>query len=193
MAAALPDTTPLQAVAHQSKDRSLNLVSTTTRGAPQDSWVAVASCASERNVAETRRSRIRPLMPRRHNETGRSTTERFVSLPHYMLRTPAWRSLSPIARCLFVELALIYNGVNNGRLGMSARVAAERVGCSKNTAARALTELTLKGFIDRVARGHFDRKTPHAAEYRLTLYPCNRTSQLASKRFASWCPASPNL
>src|SRR5215213_10323914 len=119
-------------------------------------------------------------MPRRHNARGRSTTERFVSLPHYMLRSPAWRSLSPAARSVFIELAAIYNGSNNGRLALSARDAAEAVGCSKDTAARASVELVAKGFIECSSRGHFDRKSPHASEYRLTLYPCGRTGKMAS-------------
>jgi hypothetical protein len=122
-------------------------------------------------------------MPKRHDRTGRSTTERFVSLPHYMLNSPAWRSLSPVARSVFIELAALYNGSNNGRIAMSNRIAADRVGCSKNTAGRALTELTQKGFVDRVKGGHFDRKTPHAAEYRLTLYNCDVSHERPSKRF----------
>jgi hypothetical protein len=125
-------------------------------------------------------------MPKRHNNKGRSTTERFVSLPHYMLLSPAWRSLSPVARSILIELAAIYNGSNNGRLALSARDAAERVRCSKNTAARAFVELVQKGFADVCSRGHFDRKTPHAAEYRLTMHRCDRTGDRSSKRFMSW-------
>jgi hypothetical protein len=125
-------------------------------------------------------------MPRRHNHKGRSTTERFVSLPHYMLRSPAWRSLSPVGRCIFLELAAIYNGGNNGHLALSTRNAAEQVHCSKDTAARALTELIVKGFIECCSRGHFDRKSPHASEYRLALYSCDRTGQRASKAFMNW-------
>jgi hypothetical protein len=127
-------------------------------------------------------------MPRRHNHKGRSTTERFVSLPHWMLQSPAWRSLSPVGRSVFIELAAIYNGSNNGRIALSARDAAERVRCSKNTAARAFAELTQKGFVDLCSRGHFDRKTPHAAEYRLTLHACDRTGERSSRRFMSWHP-----
>ncbi|MBM1171227.1 hypothetical protein JQC81_09670 [Microvirga arabica] len=85
-------------------------------------------------------------------------------------------------------MAAIYNGSNNGRIALSARDAAERARCSKNTAARAFAELTQKGFIDLCSRGHFDRKTPHAAEYRLTLHPCDRTGERSSKRFMSWHP-----
>ena len=127
-------------------------------------------------------------MPRRHNHKGRSTTERFVSLPHHMLRCAAWRSLSPVARCIFLELAAIYNGGNNGFIALSTRDAAKHVRCSKDTAARAFVELTERGFIVCCSRGHFDRKSPHASEYRLTLHSCNRTSEKASKAFMRWQP-----
>jgi hypothetical protein len=127
-------------------------------------------------------------MPRRHNHKGRSTTERFVSLPHHMLRSAAWRSLSPVARCIFLELSAIYNGGNNGFIALSTRDAAKHVRCSKDTAARALVELTDKGFIVCCSRGHFDRKSPHASEYRLTLHSCNRTGEKASKAFMRWLP-----
>jgi len=130
-------------------------------------------------------------MPKRHNHKGRSTTERFVSLPHWMLRSPAWRSLSPVGRSVLIELAAIYNGSNNGRLALSTRDAAERARCSKNTAARAFSELIQKGFVDLCSRGHFDRKTPHAAEYRLTLHACDRTGERSSKRFMNWHPDQP--
>jgi hypothetical protein len=127
-------------------------------------------------------------MPKRHNHKGRSTTERFVSLPHQMLRSPAWRSLSAVARCIFLELAVIYNGGNNGFIALSTRDSAKHVRCSKDTAARAFFELTEKGFIVCCSRGHFDRKSPHASEYRLTLYSCDRTGEKASKAFMRWHP-----
>jgi hypothetical protein len=125
-------------------------------------------------------------MPKRHNDKGRSTTERFLALPHFMLQSSAWLSLSPVARCVFIELAARYKGSNNGYLALSVRDAAQRVGCSKDSAARALADLNAKGFIEVCARGHFDRKSPHASEYRLTLYSCDHTGQRASKAFMSW-------
>jgi hypothetical protein len=125
-------------------------------------------------------------MPKRHDHKGRSTTERFVPLPHYMLRSAAWRSLSPVARCIFLELAAIYNGSNNGHLALSTRDSSERVRCSKDTAAKALADLIANGFVECCSRGHFDRKRPHASEYRLTLYTCDRTGGHASKAFMGW-------
>jgi hypothetical protein len=105
-----------------------------------------------------------------------------------MLRSLAWRSLSPVARSIFLELAAIYNGGNNGFIALSTRDAAKHVCCSKDTAARAFFELTLKGFVVCCSRGHFDRKSPRASEYRLTLYPCDRTGERISKAFMRWQP-----
>jgi hypothetical protein len=130
-------------------------------------------------------------MPKGHNHKGRSTTERFLALPHYMLQSSAWLSLSPVARCVFIELAARYKGGNNGYLALSVRDAGERIGCSKDSVARAVADLTAKGFIEVCSRGHFDRKSPRASEYRLTLYSCDRTKQRASKAFMSWRPDQP--
>jgi hypothetical protein len=38
----------------------------------------------------------------------------FVQQHKYMLRWSAWRSLSPIERAAYIQLALRYDGVNNG-------------------------------------------------------------------------------
>jgi hypothetical protein len=146
-----------------------------------------------KGVLEPLRGAVRHLMPRRHNHKGRSTTERFVSLPHHMLRSAAWRSLSPVARCIFLELSAIYNGGNNGFIALSTRDAAKHVRCSKDTAARALVELTDKGFIVCCSRGHFDRKSPHASEYRLTLHSCNRTGEKPPKLSCAGSQTKPNL
>jgi DNA-binding IclR family transcriptional regulator len=85
------------------------------------------------------------------------------------------------------------NGANNGYLALSARDAAERVGCSKNTASRAFAELVSKGFVAVAQRGHFDRKNPHAAEYRLTLYECHRAGERATRAFMSWLPTASKI
>ena len=125
-------------------------------------------------------------MGKRHNRTGRSTTERFVQLPHWLLRSPAWQHLSPVGRCVFIELLSIYNGRNNGYIALSARDAAERVRCSKDTANRAFGELKALGFVEISIVGAFHRKTRHATEYRVTVFSCDRTGRLATKDFMRW-------
>src|SRR5262245_9105779 len=79
----------------------------------------------------------------------------FVQLFKYMLRSPAWLSLSVTARAAYVQLALRYDGVNNGMIALSVRVLAEELGCTKNTASRALIELEDAGFIETVKIGRF--------------------------------------
>jgi hypothetical protein len=114
----------------------------------------------------------------------------FIMLQKWMLDTEAWRALSLPARGAIIELLHIYNGVNNGNLGMSVRRLAERLGCSKATASRVLIELEDVGFIDTVHLGSFTRKQRRASEYRLTWLRCDLTGKLPSKRFMQYIPCS---
>ena len=109
-----------------------------------------------------------------------------MRLYYWLLESPAWRSLTAVERALYLELCQRYNGVNNGRLGLSVRDAGEAVHVSKNTAARALRRLEKRGFVETVRRGHFDRKKRHASEWRLTEYKCDVTGAPPSKIFMRW-------
>ncbi len=123
----------------------------------------------------------------KHDKTGRSKkVDRYVGLTYWMLATPAWRSLDPVARAAYVELKALYNGSNNGRLAWSVRDAAANLLVSPATVMRALQRLEERGFIAREKRGAFSRKIRHAAEWRLTEMNCDVTGELASKDFARW-------
>src|SRR5829696_9224547 len=129
---------------------------------------------------------------RRIDRTGRSQGEsRHVRLHHWMLSCPAWKSLPAVDRAIFIELAALYNGSNNGSLGYSVRTAAERLSVSPQTAMRALQRLQERGFITRVTKGAFSRKVRHASEWRLTEHPCDVTGEMATKAFMSWKPSMP--
>ena len=108
-------------------------------------------------------------MARSHNATGRSRRQlsSFVALERYMLRSPAWKSLSLPARCAFIELGNLYNGLNNGRIALSARSLANLLPISRVTASRALSELANRGFIEAVRKGGFNMKTGETKEYDL--------------------------
>jgi hypothetical protein len=125
----------------------------------------------------------------KRDKRGRSTTERFVKLPHWVVKSYAWQALKPTAAKILIEILSIYDGGNNGFLAMGARAAAERCGCSKGTAARALQELQHLGFIEVSIESSFNRKDRRACEYRVTLHKCDRTQAQASKKFMSWRPA----
>lgn len=126
-------------------------------------------------------------MAKRHNRTGRSIgTGRHIQLHHWLLNSPAYLSLSPAARVVYVEIFRLYNGSNNGRLALSVRIAATRSRIARNTAARAFAELRDRGFVDCVTPGGFSLKSRHAAEWRLTHLKCDASGKLPSSPFMRW-------
>lgn len=126
-------------------------------------------------------------MPRKHNAKGRNRWEgRYVALPYAMLRSAAWESLTPVERAAYVEAASTYDGHNNGFLAVPARRVADRLGIGKSTAARALRLLVEKGFLEVTRESAFNMKERKAAEYRLTLFKCDRTGGLPSRAFQHW-------
>jgi len=113
----------------------------------------------------------------------------FVMLPKYMLKSASWASLPVTARAAFIQTALRYDGTNNGRIALAVRKLATELGnLSRPTAARALHHLLERGFIEVVKPSGFNIKGRVAAEYRLTLYRCDVSGDLASKAFMKWHP-----
>jgi biotin operon repressor len=129
-------------------------------------------------------------MAAKHDKKGRSnrTLAPFIALERYLIASPAWQSLSPVGRCAFLELLLIYNGSNNGRIALSARTLAKRLRISRATATRAIEQLEDRGFIETTRRGGFNLKTGvrRATEWRLTMYTCNIAGERPSKNFMKW-------
>ena len=72
----------------------------------------------------------------------------FVPLLKETIATPAWRAMSPSARCVYIALKQRYssNFKNNGRIYLSVRKAAKEVGVNKDTAARCFREIQHYGF-----------------------------------------------
>lgn len=118
--------------------------------------------------------------------------EQHVRLHHWLLSTLAYRSLSPPARAVLVELMRVYNGTNNGRLALSVRDAGGACCISKNTAARAFDELADRGFIVQTKPGAFSVKFRLATEWALTEFRNDATGAMASKDFVRWTPKIQN-
>ena len=117
---------------------------------------------------------------------------RWLTLRHWFLNSPAWRSLPCVARALYIEIAMRYNGSNNGRISYSAREAAAALGIGKATACRTLVVLQARGFIVCTKKGAFSLKAnPGASEWRLTEYPDDVIPRYATKEFMSWQPQEP--
>ena len=109
--------------------------------------------------------------------TGGRSSSPFVMLHWSILDSQGWHDLSSYARLAYPEIVRKWRGpgTNNGRIAMSARDLALRIGCGKSTAARALTELDDAGFIRCMKVGTFKRKDRHASEYRINIYRCDVT------------------
>jgi len=115
-----------------------------------------------------------------------SGPDKHVRLHRWVLHSDAYRSLSPAARALLVELYDLYNGQNNGEVFLSHRDAAKRLGVGKNLAGKALRELKDRGFIRVQQLGSFHQKVRHATEWVLTEFP--HAGNLPTKDFMRWGP-----
>jgi hypothetical protein len=93
-------------------------------------------------------------MSKRYKDKGRIEGP-FVALLKEPMASPAWRTMSPFGRLLFIALKARYNNnlKNNGRLYLSVRTAAKETGLNKNTIARAFHENVHYGFIRMTAPG----------------------------------------
>lgn len=115
---------------------------------------------------------------------------RHVRICHYMMATPAWKSLGGIPRAIYLDMAARYrgHGSNNGRIGYSVRCAADELGIGVATAKRGLDQLQDHGFIVCTKRGAFSLKQRHASEWRLTEFPSDISTDMATKEFMTWTP-----
>ena len=128
-------------------------------------------------------------MPRKHTSKGRSKSGgRFVALPHFLMETPAWRTLPAYERAAFIEVAMLYDGGNNGFLDMGVRRLADRLNVSVTKAAACLRELIGRGLLEVAEASAFSRKDRTATSYRLTHVRCDRTHQPGSRAYLAWRP-----
>jgi hypothetical protein len=149
-------------------------------------------------MATNRTKARRPKRGQRVLVNGRSEeSAHHVRLYRRHIETPAWRSLSPVARSLYVEVKLLYVGTNNGRLFLSVRMAAELINVSKTTAALAFKELEERGFIRLSKPSSFNMKATarrgDATCWILTEHPVGDRSGAGSLDFMRWRPAKPEI
>jgi hypothetical protein len=126
----------------------------------------------------------------KRRKAQRDHTLRHVRICHYMMDTPAWKSLGVTERAMYLDIAYFYvgQGSNNGRIHYSVRLAAERLHISKSTAARALAVLQERGFIVAEKRGAFSLKARHATEWRLTEFASDISTDMPTRDFMRWRP-----
>jgi hypothetical protein len=122
------------------------------------------------------------------SKRNKEKAPRHVRLYHWFLKGDAWRSLSPNARAIYVEIVERYNGTNNGRISFSIREGADLLHIGKNAAAKALLVLQERGFIVAAKRGGFNLryKDQMATEWRLTEFSSDIDANFATKDFMKW-------
>ena len=114
------------------------------------------------------------------NQTGRNKTERFARLPHRLLNSHAYRSLSPNDRALLLELTMM----ENGSISLSVRDAADRMGIvDMKAVGRSFDALMQMGFIEMTRDAHFRVKAAEHSRAR-----CWRLTWLTGpgRKTASW-------
>jgi hypothetical protein len=126
------------------------------------------------------------------NAKGRSQNSRFVRLDHYLLESAAYRSLSPNARSLLVELSMIDNGSNNGAIWLSVKDASARIGnANLQSVSAAFRELETAGFIRLTRDAHFRVKasgTARARCWRLTWLAVPAASMAPTNEWKTYDP-----
>jgi hypothetical protein len=124
------------------------------------------------------------------NSRNKTAGPRHVRICHYMMDSPAWKSLGCGARAVYLDMAKRYAGVgsNNGRIGYSVRTAAAELHVGTSTAKRFLDELQDRGLIVATRKGAFSLKQRNSTEWRLTEFPCDVSNAMPSKDFLRWAP-----
>ena len=84
---------------------------------------------------------------RRRKAKGRASSGSFVSLPHSVLKHPAFATLTPRGTKLAIDLATQYRGKNNGDLSMPLSQMRSRGWNSSDQLQKAKNELIERGFI----------------------------------------------
>ncbi len=84
---------------------------------------------------------------KRRRNMGRQTTQPFLSLPHNVLNHDSFRTLSPRATKLLIDIAAQYRGCNNGDLCAPLSVMRKRGWKSNDQLFKARKELLDRGLI----------------------------------------------
>lgn len=122
---------------------------------------------------------------RKSNSKGRSTLGgKHIRIDKYIKESLAWGSLSPEAKALYFEIKYLFNGHNNGCIGLSLKKAGELSNMRRKRVEKAFDDLLQKGFIKRTRQGLFHKGL--ASEYALTEYELN--GKKATKDFMYWKP-----
>jgi hypothetical protein len=113
---------------------------------------------------------------KREKIKGRKESGRFVGLPFCVLKSNDYIDLSYKSKALLIDLALQYNGKNNGDLTAAFAILKKRGWVREATIFSAVQELILANLIIRTREGKFQNPHSRCALYALAWQPideCN--------------------
>ena len=129
---------------------------------------------------------------RSRDKNGNSIHEHGTYIPRSLMSSDAWRALSPKAQMIYIWLRLEWKGPrfnNNGKIRLSYRQAAHRLGICTNSAMGAFHELQAKGFVVITQLGALGVEgEARGPTYHLTDIGLPGTPP--SKLFLEWAPDS---
>ncbi|MFZ5701810.1 MULTISPECIES: hypothetical protein [Pseudomonadota] len=131
------------------------------------------------------RSRSKPKAPCRADTRG----GQWAGLPWVVIDSPAYQALSLYARAVLVEIVRRMDGFNNGKIAISQREIAARLGTSNFRAiGKAIAELMQHGFLLVSAEGEWAQRK--AREYRLTFVSTQKGHLIipATNDYLHWAP-----
>ena len=121
---------------------------------------------------------------RRRRQTGRSESGSFLAIPHAVLESDAYRTLSTHAIKLLFDLAAQYRGKNNGDLAATWRIMQPLNWRSRQTLERALRELQEHGLIEKTRQGSLNKCNLFALSWR-PIDACSSKLEVAASHTAS--------
>ena len=118
-------------------------------------------------------SKSSKIKRRKKNLNNIRDVNTFVQIPKFMQNSLGYKCL--VLKCagalaIYIDLAMRYNGVNNGEISYAVRDGKENLGINPNTVGKYLKALEYYGFIITTQKGSFDLKKRHASTYELTLW-----------------------
>lgn len=120
-----------------------------------------------------------------------------ILIPHYVLNSVAYKTLSGSAVRLLIDIAMQYNNVNNGKLLASFRHMSEKRGwASKGTLNKAIGELLERHLVVKTVQGQMPNKANWFAIGWCALDDIKnldiRTQEFPRGKYSHWKPNDEN-
>jgi hypothetical protein len=132
------------------------------------------------------------MSSRRKDPKRERLADHFTTLIRQNMETPAWKALTIHAQALYPWIKLEWRGPranNNGKIEMSVRQAADLLGCSRETAGRALHDLQRKGWLIVTEKASLGTEgAARGNKYEITEIPLPGEAMRPRNLFREWHP-----